>query len=209
MNESLFNALVWAWIALAFIVVPLQLMITAPYGRHRSTKWGPGIDNRLGWIVMEGVSPVVFALTLFANGGPQSSVVSIFAILWIGHYFNRSVIYPLRTRTHGKLIPASIVAAGVGFNGFNGWINAFILTASWTSYPDSWLADPRFILGLIIFMAGAAINIWSDNRLIALRRDSTADYSIPKGGMFRFISCPNHFGEMLEWTGYAILAWNL
>ncbi|MCA9098453.1 MAG: DUF1295 domain-containing protein, partial [Planctomycetaceae bacterium] len=140
---------------------------------------------------------------------PPSSAVWIFAVLWIGHYVNRSIIYPLRTRTHGKFIPAVIVLASIGFNGVNGWVNAYVLTAPWAAYPDSWLADPRFILGLAVFIIGAAINIWSDNRLIALRRENAAEYSIPKGGMFRFISCPNHFGEMLEWTGYAILAWNL
>lgn len=209
MSQNFFDALVWVWIALAIVVVPPQLAITAPYGRHRSAKWGPGIDNRLGWIIMEGASPVAFAWTLFANGGPTSAAVWLLAVLWIGHYFNRAVIYPLRTRTRGKFIPAAIVLAGVGFNGFNGWINAYVLTAPWTGYPESWFADPRFLIGLIVFAAGAAINVRSDNALIALRKRSAADYSVPQGGMFRFVSCPNHFGEIVEWTGFALMAWNL
>jgi steroid 5-alpha reductase family enzyme len=24
-----------------------------------------------------------------------------------------------------------------------------------------------------------------------------------------FISCPNHFGEIIEWIGFAVIAWNL
>jgi hypothetical protein len=38
--------------------------------------------------------------------------------------------------------------------------------------------------------------------------DETA-YKIPFGNLFRYISCPNHFGEIIEWAGYALLCWNL
>jgi hypothetical protein len=27
--------------------------------------------------------------------------------------------------------------------------------------------------------------------------------------MFRLISCPNLFGELIEWFGFALLCWNL
>lgn len=209
MSEPLFNTIVWCWIALAIIVIPPQLLITAPYGRHRSHKWGPGIDNRLGWVVMEGASPVAFAWTMFAVGGPGSAPVWIFLILWMGHYLHRAFIYPLRTRTAGTFIPLSIVVAGIGFNGFNGWINGYAAVSPWGGYADAWLADPRFLVGLVVFATGAAINIWADSRLIALRANGETGYVIPRGGLFERVSCPNHLGEIIEWTGFAILCWNL
>jgi 3-oxo-5-alpha-steroid 4-dehydrogenase 1 len=52
------------------------------------------------------------------------------------------------------------------------------------------------------------INIGTDNRLIALRKNGSG-YQIPRGWLFEYISCPNHFGEVIEWTGFAIVAWNL
>ncbi len=42
-------------------------------------------------------------------------------------------------------------------------------------YPDQWLADPRFIVGLGLFVAGAALNVWSDYRLRHLRRKAGED----------------------------------
>ena len=27
--------------------------------------------------------------------------------------------------------------------------------------------------------------------------------------MYRHVSCPNYLGEMLEWTGWAVLTWSL
>ncbi|HEC43919.1 MAG TPA: DUF1295 domain-containing protein [Bacteroides sp.] len=66
----------------------------------------------------------------------------------------------------------------------------------------------RFILGIVLFIAGMAINIKSDNVLLALRESSKNGYAIPKGGLFNYISCPNFFGEILEWTGFAIMTWS-
>ncbi len=31
-------------------------------------------------------------------------------------------------------------------------------------------------------------------------------YLIPKYFLFRYISCPNYFGEILEWIGFALIA---
>jgi 3-oxo-5-alpha-steroid 4-dehydrogenase 1 len=52
-------------------------------------------------------------------------------------------------------------------------------------------------------------NIRSDNMLIWLRKNSSNGYRIPYGGLFKYISCPNHFSEIIEWTGYAIMVWNM
>ena len=53
-----------------------------------------------------------------------------------------------------------------------------------------------------------SINISSDNKLISLRKNS-GGYKIPKGGVFNFISCPNYFGEIIEWIGFSIIALSL
>ena len=209
MREQVFNIIVYLWIALAISVVPLGLVITAPYGRHRSHKWGPGIDNRAGWIIMEAASPIAFAGTMLACGGPSSPPVWLFLALWIAHYINRTLVYPMRIRTSGKFIPLAIVIASIGFNAINGWLNGYYLASPWASYPGTWFADPKFIVGLAIFVAGAAINLWADNRLIALRRNSDTGYLLPRGGLFELVSCPNHLGEIVEWAGFALMCWNL
>ena len=32
---------------------------------------------------------------------------------------------------------------------------------------------------------------------------------MPFGGLFKYVSCPNHLGEIIEWIGFAILSWSL
>lgn len=41
-----------------------------------------------------------------------------------------------------------------------------------------------------------------------LRRPGDTSYHIPFGGAYRWVSCPNYFGELVEWLGWAILTWS-
>jgi protein-S-isoprenylcysteine O-methyltransferase Ste14 len=44
---------------------------------------------------------------------------------------------------------------------------------------------------------------------MALRGPGESGYKIPRGGLFRWLSCPNYFGEILEWSGWAIATWSV
>ena len=200
-------AIVWTLLALA--IVPQQLRTTAPYGRHTRTDWGPMISNQLGWCLMELVSLVVFAGLFLAGPTLKTAPMWVFFALWTLHYINRSLIFPWRTRTRGKQMPVAIVGSAVAFNIVNAGLNGLYLGWFGDSYPASWLSDPRFILGLVLFLAGAGINLWSDNRLIGLRAGGKQGYTIPRGGLFEIVSSPNLMGEIIEWSGFALMCWNL
>jgi 3-oxo-5-alpha-steroid 4-dehydrogenase 1 len=207
---TLFDFCVLAWIALAIALVPIQLFVTAPYGRHVRDGWGPRIPNRLGWFAMEIVSLGTFA-TLFLTGPtPKSAPMWVFFAFWTAHYANRSLIFPWRVRTAGKSIPVLIVVSAVCFNSVNAGLNGYYLGSLAPTYPTDWLMDPRFVLGALAFLVGAAVNVRADNRLIALRaRGNATDYAIPHGGLFEYVSCPNHLGEIVQWFGFALMCWNL
>ena len=161
------TAIVWTLLALA--LVPMQLRVTAPYGRHARTDWGPSIPNRLGWCLMELVSLVVFAGLFLAGTNEKTAPMWVFFALWTAHYVNRSLIFPWRTHTEGKTIPVAIVGSAAAFNIVNAGLNGLYLGWFGAVYPVGWLTDPRFTSGLVVFLVGAAINQWSDNRLIGLR----------------------------------------
>jgi 3-oxo-5-alpha-steroid 4-dehydrogenase 1 len=209
MDQSTFHSLVLVWMALALLLMPVQLRITAPYGRHARKNWRPAIDNRLGWVVMEIISPLVFAYFFLSGDNEKTLPMWVFFGLWLAHYANRSVIFPLRTRTNNKKIPLTIVLSAMFFNTVNGFLNGYWLGALGESYPADWLRDPRFVAGFLLFLIGFFINFRADNTLIRLRAPGENGYKIPEGGLFRYISCPNHFGEIVEWSGFALMCWNL
>ena len=103
----------------------------------------------------------------------------------------------------------SVIALGATFNIGNGYLNGRVLFELGPELQASWLHDPRFIAGALLFWGGFLMNQHSDLVLMRLRADGKKGYKIPYGGAYRFVSCPNYLGEIVEWGGWALLCWNL
>lgn len=200
-----FEIVVYAWIAIPIIIFPILLKFRAPYGRHTSSGWGPMIDNHWGWFWME--VPALLTFPLLASFGPtEKDPLSWLLIgLWAIHYFNRVIIYPFRLKTKGKKMPVLIALSAVFFNLMNGFVNGYYI--GFINGQSGSLISVLVIMGVVIFFAGFMINNIADTKLIALRKQGNG-YQIPKGWLFEYISCPNHFGEIVEWIGFAIISRN-
>jgi protein-S-isoprenylcysteine O-methyltransferase Ste14 len=193
----------YLWIIIALIIFPINLIYKAPYGKHSTKKWGKTIDNKTGWILME--FPALITCPLIYYIVVEEISLSIgFIFIWITHYFNRTIIYPLKIKTKGKKIPIAIVASAFFFNVINGILNGYFIA----TIPFESISFTCILIGFIIFIIGLYINISSDNTLIKLRTNQKG-YVIPKGGLFNYVSCPNFFGEIIEWLGFAIMTLNL
>ena len=204
-----YEIFVYSWIIIGIISFPFILKYDAPYGRHISNKWGPLIDNKIAWIVMELPALLVCPLIVFYSDNVVSDVTMFFIILWAIHYFNRSVIFPLRIKTKKKKMPLLIAFLAFLFNIVNGLVNGIYFGSVNLDYSVSWLSSPEFIIGLTVFLFGFYVNNKSDSHLISLRRGNEKGYVIPKAGFFKYISCPNFFGEIIEWLGFAIMTWSI
>ena len=208
MSELEFHTLLVQGVFLvAALTVPALLFISAPYGRHARGGWGPQMDTRLAWMVMESPSVLWFLAVFFAGAHAWSLVPLLLLLLWQSHYVQRAFIFPLKIRPGGHT-PVSVVAMGFMFNLVNAYVNA-----RWVSefgrYELSWLLDPRLWIGVGLFVLGYRINRRADAVLAALRKPGETGYKIPRGGLYELISCPNYFGELLEWTGWAIATWSV
>jgi len=209
MTEQQFHtAAIWFGFASAAIMFIFLLFFTAPYGRHVRAGWGPTLPNRAGWILME--TAAVFSILYFfftALNGPIR-MMWIFLLIWEIHYLYRTYVFPFTLRDTGKRMPVTIIVSGIAFNVFNGYLNGRHLAWNAGLYTSAWFADLQFLAGTALFFTGLGINIHSDRILIALRGDGSTGYKIPRGGLYRWVSCPNYLGEVVEWTGWAILTWS-
>jgi protein-S-isoprenylcysteine O-methyltransferase Ste14 len=196
------------WMLMGVVIFGVLFRITAPFGRHTRTDFGPVMNNNLGWLIMEVPSLLTLSYFFFTGTLSPSPLTLFIYGLWALHYVNRSFIYPFRQRNKQKTIPIAIVASGVFFNLINGSLNGYFL-GNFANYPAAWWISVPFVAGFILFAAGMYINHRSDHILLNLRKPGESGYKIPTGGMFRYVSCPNLFGEMIEWTGYALLSWNI
>lgn len=190
------------WIIIGLVIFPINLIYKAPYGRHTSKKWGISIDNKLGWTIME-LPALVVCPAIYFYFKIDFDISIMFICLWIIHYFNRTIIFPFRIKTKGKKMPLAIVFSAFFFNIINGLINGYFLS-NINLYSESIF----LITGFLLFVLGLYINISSDNKLINLRKIKKG-YFVPKDGLFKYISCPNFFGEILEWFGFALMTFNI
>ena len=194
-------SIIWAGLAIATFI--LLQFVTAPYGRHVRRGWGPEISNKLGWIIME--APSFFIILYFFLSADQSAYASMLSILWLVHYFNRTFIYPFKIRTKGKKMPVLIVGSAIFFNCINAGLNGYFL-AHFESYNSNSFYQWNFLFGIVLFISGFIINQKSDHILINLRKPGETSYKIPTGYLFNFVSCPNLLGELIQWTGFVIMA---
>ncbi|HUM48256.1 MAG TPA: DUF1295 domain-containing protein, partial [Chitinophagales bacterium] len=192
------------WIAIGIITFIVLFKINAPYGRHTRSSWGPMISNRLAWFIMEVPVLLIVGAAVFFQNERLSYPIAVMAGLFCAHYLHRSLLFPLRLNTRGKQMPVLIMVSAILFNFTNGFFIGYYFRY-FAHYDATWLTSSWFISGLIIFIAGASINVAADSHLINLRKNGTGGYMIPRGPLFNWISCPNHFGEMLEWLGFALM----
>jgi steroid 5-alpha reductase family enzyme len=199
------------WIVIAVIVHITMFFVTAPFGRHTSEKWGITINNKLAWFVMELPSLAIMTYYLFAFKDNFKSFVWILFVLWIIHYVNRTIIYPIRIKSTPKKMPLAIALSAIFFNLINAELNGYYLSKQTVpeEYDLNWICSTHFLVGILLFSIGMYINIRSDNILISLRKPGETGYKIPKGFLFKYISSPNLFGEIVEWSGFTMMAWNL
>ena len=204
-----YPVVLWGFLAVAVAVGAALLLVSAPYGRHARRGWGPSLPAPLGWLLMEAPSPLLFGGLVLGGGGPRDAATWILLALWEAHYLHRAFVWPLRLRGQRRPMPVTVMAMGMAFNAVNAWLNGAWLGGLGPGYPGAWLHDPRFLIGVVLFVAGYAVNQHSDRILLGLRPRGATGYAVPREGLFRWVSCPNYLGEITEWVGYALAAWSL
>ena len=196
------------------IIVEVGLGARAPYGRFASlseAKWyGPTINPKLAWVLQESLSFVIPLAMLLSGSGDAKCLASqsnrALLAMYMGHYAYRAFVFPFRMRG-GKPMPIGICLLAAAFCLFNGYVQG----SAWTKLelvPPPTAEDPlaaiAFLVGVLVWALGLFINLDSDNVLRNLRKPGETDYKVPHGGAFEFVSGANYFGEIVEWSGYAI-----
>ncbi len=181
--------------------------VPAPYGRYERTGWGPTVSARLGWVLQELPAPLLFAIVYLRGEHAFRAVPLVFLGMWELHYLYRTFVYPLRQSPNAARMPVATVAMAFGFNIVNASLNAYAISHGALRHAESWFGDPRFLAGMTLFGIGWFVNQQSDAILRDLRQPGETGYKIPRGGLYRFVSCPNYLGEIIEWCGWALATW--
>lgn len=185
----------------------ILFFIPAQYGKlHNNKRTFLTLPNTIAWVLEE--IPNIFITLyyiydhlLFYEGKinfPKILMVLPFFI----HYIHRGIIYPLKVKKT-KNFPLEVTTLACLFTIVNSTMqNRSIFLFKDYSYSN--LFETKFFIGLMLFVSGMYLNIYHDYLMIRIRKLNDS-YVIPYGGLFKFVSCPNYLGEIIEWIGYAMM----
>ncbi len=204
-----FNSFLGIMSVIALFVFITLYFLKAGYGIFRTQYWGPSINNKVAWVLMEAPVFIVMAI-LWWNSERKFELVPLLMFFFFQlHYFQRSFIFPLLMKGKSRM-PLTVMLMGVVFNVLNGFMQGewLFYLAPADRYTTEWLTTPQFIIGTIIFFTGMVINLHSDNVIRHLRQPGDTRHYLPNKGLYRKVTSANYFGEIVEWTGFAILTWS-
>ena len=209
-SVSTFNIVLIVMTVMAVVVFVSLFFVDAGYGRFYAPKWGPAIDNRLGWMLMEAPVFVAMLLLWWLSDRREDGIRLVFLLLFELHYFHRAFVFPWLMRGRSKM-PLSIIGTAVLFNTLNAYMQGgwLFYVSPVDYYSADWLTSVPFLAGTVLFLLGMGVNIHSDRIIRNLRKPGDTAHYLPRGGMFRWVTSANYFGELVEWTGFAILTWSV
>lgn len=205
-QEVLFGML-----GLAVIVFLCLYFVKAGYGMFRTKQWGWSIDNKLAWVLMEAPAFVMMLLVWTASDVTLRSLPAALALLAMFelHYFQRSFVFPFLMKGKSRM-PVTIMMMGVVFNSINALlIGAYTFNGANAQYDElgaDYFLQWNFLLGVLVFFLGMAINWHSDHVIRHLRKPGDTKHYLPAKGMYKYVTSGNYFGELVEWTGFALAA---
>lgn len=210
MDLHIYHTILWVMALMGLGVFVALYFVDAGYGKFRSSKWGYSIGNRQGWFLMEVPALVAVVLALLWTDHTPNWLQILFLSLYSLHYAYRSLVFPFLLKGNSRM-PLSIIGMGATFN----LVNGGLLSASILYFPLEAYASPmeyvtgwNFWPGLAVFFLGMYTHMRADHTIRHLRRPGDTNHYLPTGGLFDYVTSANYLGELLEWTGFAILLAN-
>ena len=207
MGADTYSMTMWTMAVIAVFVFIALYFVKAGYGIFRTKQWGLSINNKAAWVMME--APVfIVMLYMWASNGASTALPAFLAFLLFElHYFQRSFVFPLMMKGKSSM-PIAIITMGIVFNVINGFLigtSLFVFPPTDFSEGAAYLTHPTAITGIAIFFIGMGININSDHVIRHLRKPGDTRHYLPAKGFYRYVTSANYFGELVEWTGFALL----
>lgn len=216
--ESYMTYSCYAMLIIGVVTFLTLLIQVAPYGKFSQSKgWGPLLPARVAWMLME--SPNLWITLIFylvsQSSTPPTHLESypidsfpnkVLISMYLLHYINRSLIFPLLLPSNSNPMPVSVMLMAFLYCSWNGF-NQSLSLIFYTEYEHNYTTRFNFLFGIFLFFFGMYINIQSDFLLMKLKRSAAAKkktdgdnqtstnakgYVIPTGGFFTYVSCANY-----------------
>ena len=193
-----FNLFLYGFLTLlALAVGPLEYggWIMMSYSKFRPSKGMPG---RLGMFILYFVPLIALvfsALSYIAN----ASFVQWFVFSAVFLHFAKRVFEVLFLHKYSGPIGILTTVLISGFYSLAAYIVGDLNKVPLEN------ADALFYLGVLAFIVGSIGNFQHHRILASLRKDML-EYTVPMGGLFKYVTCPHYLFEIVAWLGIALIS---
>ena len=159
---SMYNISILIIVAYTIFGWLVPLGVNIGYGRVKGSILKVQFDPKISWFLFE-VANLIWAIYFIFVQGDS---LSLGYILFIIHYINRDIIYPLRMKTTNK-VPLDLIFAATSFTTANGYLQGIANQKYQQVHGGNLVLR---IVGVVVFFIGMAINIKSDSILQAAKQ---------------------------------------
>ena len=182
----------------------LQKFVPIPYGKsYTPGRFKIEIKDRVAYILCNFFGPFLFVYSQCSL--PNGHIFSVPSVIFTIHYFHRIFIYSWFRKSSSRPWPLYTFLYYLCSNTLFGLLTSFLLIFSGKTFHIAL----QILLGIVIlgFAVVAAIH---DYKLCSLRHGGQNGYQIPNFFLFKWVSGPNYFLEIIEWLLFTLyLPFNL
>ena len=106
---KLYSILLITQFSLAVPVFILLMFIRAPYGKFTKSGWGPSLNARPGWFLMELPAVILPPIFYLLSGRVADFPGILFILVWELHYIQRTFVYPALLNRGSHTMPLLII----------------------------------------------------------------------------------------------------
>jgi len=150
-SAALLNFLSWGMILTSALTFVACMYIQAPYGRYtKASGWGVQIPAKFSWFLMECPNLVISAIVYIhysASACSSNWKNNVMILLFVFHYINRAVVYPLRMTSAANAMPIGVVLLAFTYCCWNGTVQALSLGVV---NCDNQVSNLQFYAGVLV-----------------------------------------------------------
>lgn len=166
---------------------------------------GGNTSARLAMILIYAPAPFIYVLATVFTGFKISPYHDWLMYAFLFHFGKRCYEILFVHKYSRPMGMGTVIAIGTLYAGA-AW-SAGLMHGS-VSREAGYLAKVQLWLwiGGAVFIAGQILNFYHHLLLARLRSEGSTEYSIPSGGLFKWVACPHYLGEIIAWIGYAVMS---
>jgi len=173
-------------------------LLRLPYGKFRT---GGGVNSQVGLALAYAAPVFVYVAFWIEDRGTLEAPYYLIVFAAFLFHFIRRICEVCVVNSYSRPTPLSALLSIAIFYSGAAVVCGFFQVRT-MAQPSKLL----MVLGGLTFAFGELLNAYHHWLLARIRASGGTTYSLPRGGLFRWVASPHYLGEILSFLGFAMMS---